>query len=158
MIQMMNMKVQKIITGIIVAFIVIELGWFFGGRLNIFHKQDSSYIITGQVVQVNSNSVVVQGTVNDPVANEYKARVINFTVTSATVFTKTLYTADLSAQKPGVPFTPQKKDMPGSFSDLKPKMQVVRLESDRDLFTSNTAVIKSINYSVYDFTPAKTSR
>lgn len=141
----MNKKLILIIIG---AVLVLAISFFYNGKL--FGPADFSNQISGQIKEVNSGVIVIEGLIKSskPESNHQEKKTIEFKITPETIFKKTELIPP-KGTKPGEPFTPEATEIQGNFSDLSVGVLIIRLQSKEDLFKTDKATAAEINYALY---------
>lgn len=110
------------------------------------------YEISGQVVEVKGNSIVVVGTVRslNPEDMRREERTVVFKITPRTVLKTRVIIITSDQLNSGQTFSPKTEERRGAISDLVIDI-TVRTISKNDLFTTDKAVATEINYISHDF-------
>lgn len=142
----MSKKSTLIITiGLIIA--VAGLAGFY-----FFRQQEPKAFadeMTGKIVEVKPDSVVVEGYLRLPDTQARKLVTVEFTLASDTRLIKKAL--QVGGHEPGVAYTPEITESVGQISDLKSQMTINAIKSKRNLVGRNQAAATEINYMVMSY-------
>lgn len=143
---------KKILFGLIILAIV-------GLSLFVFQyiKNNSSvYQMTGQIVELEDNTVFVKGTIHfpDPQNNAPQSKTVQFIITDQTKFTKTVVFIEKKHfdNLDGIsePFTALTKEEVGSMGDLNNDI-IITVWSKENPSTTDIATATEIGYQVIEY-------
>ncbi len=128
---------------IVLAAGVVGVGaWYYFGRDQLY-----SDTLTGKVVSVSDNQVVIQGVFKDALPDQKQLVEVTFKVTDKTTYTHRAIVAD-NTQPAGQFYTPKTEESAGSFSDLKPGVMIDSVKADNNLNGKTEATALDIHYSI----------
>ncbi len=128
----------------IILILAVVVYVYKGGR-----KYSSDRLMSGVITEIKGESIVVKGLVSTSDQHHKEVKTWEFSLNDQTVYNKTELKRPAGIE-PGQVFTPEKQTGPGSRSDLKVDMQTGLLISDENLFVKDRAIIKEINYEIFN--------
>lgn len=142
---------KRILVLITIALTVAVSFWIFS-FLSRYGGGDSSYKISGKVVEANGNNIAVSGRIisdlNPPgnSSSNSKEVTVILRVKGDTSLTKFLYITDKS--KPiGEAYEPEMKKESGVLSDIVPGLSIIAVTKD-DIWDNNQSDVLEIKYSI----------
>jgi len=145
---MVNLMVKKFLLLIFLLIIlVVVLSW------DKFINQSNSYELSGQIIEVRDNSIIVEGVAksSDPNINRQENRTIEIKITNETIIKKNVVVITTAQINSGESFQPETQVREGVISELVIGIRVIKIESRDNLFTKDKAVAAEINYLIYEF-------
>lgn len=134
--------------------VILVLAWL----VTFFYKSElasnPTQIFGGKVIEVKSNSIVVEGAVvysNQKASSVREVRTIEFEIKPDTTLINKVTTATQEQVKSGKQFFPKREDVTGRFEDLKNNTSIYSITSSSNLFKVDRAVAEEVIYTTYEF-------